>query len=33
MLASTPASILNQMFALLGIPRDSYFRLDALGRK
>jgi hypothetical protein len=32
MLASTPASILNQMFALLGIPRDSYFRLDALMR-
>jgi hypothetical protein len=30
MLASIPASILNQMFAPLGIPRDSDFKLDAL---
>jgi hypothetical protein len=30
MLASSPASILNQMFAPLGIPRDSVFKLDAL---
>jgi uncharacterized protein len=29
--ASIPASILNQMFAPLGIPRDSDFKLDALG--
>ena len=28
--ASIPASILNQMFAPLGIPCDSDFRLDAL---
>jgi hypothetical protein len=32
MLASIPASILNQMFAPLGIPRDSDFKLDALER-
>ncbi len=31
MLASSPASILNQTSNPLGIPRDSYFSLDALG--